>query len=58
MTINELCNKQEKCGKCPFYDACNILYQSSPFRFDVEYDELVTKSIIETANTLEGDNND
>lgn len=52
MTIKELCNNEEICGLCPFYDACNLLDVNAPFGFDDDDAKLITKSIIETAKRL------
>ena len=56
MTIKELCDKQEKCRLCQFYDACKLLDVNAPFRYDEEDDKLITISIIETAKLLQEDN--
>lgn len=56
MTINELCNNQERCRTCPFYDSCTLLDCNPPFHFDDTDDKAITNSIIETAKALQEDN--
>lgn len=57
MTIKELCNNQEECKRCPFFDACTLLDCNPPFGFDKDDAEAITKSIIETAKALQMDSN-
>lgn len=57
MTISELCNNQNYCRTCLFHDACELLDVNAPFGFDEGDDNLITRSIIETAKLLQEDKN-
>lgn len=61
MTIRELCDKQERCKQCPYYNGCPFYYAHWETMMNVITDndnELLTKAIIETARILQEDNND
>ena len=52
MTLKEICNNEEICEKCSFYEACYILGCTYPNCITQNDDIRVTKSIIETAKML------
>lgn len=53
MTIKEMCNNQNSCCNCPFFEVCGLC-DDLPMDFIDYIDAEVTRAIIETAKLLTG----